>query len=110
MLSTITGAALMTMAGGREVEVTNALGLHLRAADRFVRLARTYASTIRVFHGEKTADGKSILDLTCLAAMQGDRLRLETAGPDALEALQALIELVHNGFDDGHDGSSVGGR
>ncbi len=82
----------------REVEIPNVLGLHLRAADRFVRLARTFISSVQVSLDGNTADGKSILELTCLAASQGARVRLQTTGPDAREALTALSELVMSGF------------
>lgn len=82
----------------RETVITNALGLHLRAADRFVRLAQQFQATVRVAHGANAVDGKSILDLATLAAACGDALAIEASGPDAEAALEALTALVAAGF------------
>jgi phosphocarrier protein HPr len=78
----------------RQVEIINALGLHLRPADKFVRLAQQYQSEIRVRHEGKDTNGKSILDLTTLAAECGTILEVEARGPDAEAAVEALAELV----------------
>jgi phosphocarrier protein HPr len=78
----------------RQVEISNALGLHLRPADKFVRLAQKYQSEIRVRHEGKESNGKSILDLTTLAAECGTMLDLEARGPDAEAAVDALAELI----------------
>lgn len=90
----------------RQVEITNALGLHLRPADKFVRLAHRFQSEIRVYHQGCEFNGKSILDLTSLAAECGTRLDLEARGPDAEEAVNALADLVAARFyedDEGND-------
>ena len=90
----------------RQVEITNALGLHLRPADKFVRLAHKYQSEIRVYHEGREINGKSILDLTTLAAACGTWLDLEARGPDAEAAIAALAELVLAQFhetEEGHD-------
>ena len=55
----------------REVEITNALGLHLRAADQFVRVLKQYEVEVKVFCKGHAADGGSILDLLSLAAELG---------------------------------------
>jgi phosphocarrier protein len=78
----------------RQVEITNSLGLHLRPADKFVKLATRFQSEIRVYYNGSVFNGKSILDLTTLAAECGTRLELEAKGPDAPEAIHALAELV----------------
>lgn len=78
----------------RQVEITNAYGLHLRPADKFVRLAGQFQSEIRVHHRGNAYNGKSILDLTTLAAECGTRLEVEARGPDAEQAVAALAELV----------------
>jgi phosphocarrier protein len=78
----------------RQVEIINALGLHLRPADKFVRLAHQFQSEIRVSHDGKLINGKSILDLTTLAAECGTILELEARGPDAEAAVDALAGLV----------------
>jgi phosphocarrier protein HPr len=88
----------------RQVEITNPLGLHMRPADKFVKLALQYRSEIRVVHNGNTFNGKSILDLTSLAAECGTRLELEASGPDAEDALAALAELVLARFHETDEG------
>jgi phosphocarrier protein HPr len=94
----------------RQVEVVNALGLHLRAAGKFVRLAQQFHAQVRVACGERIVNGKSILDLTTLAAERGTWLALEASGHDAEDAIEALTELVATRFhesDSGEDEASV---
>jgi phosphocarrier protein HPr len=78
----------------RQVEITNVYGLHLRPADRFVRLAHQFQSEIRIRYKGNEFNGKSILDLTTLAAECGSQLELEACGVDAAKAVEALAELV----------------
>ena len=73
----------------REIDITNTLSLHLRAADRFVKLAEQFRANVWVICDGRRASGKSILDLTSLAVEFGCRLELETDGPDAETALDA---------------------
>jgi len=82
------------------VTVVNALGLHARAAARFVRMAGAFRSQIRVAHGQRITDGKSILGLLLLAAARGTRIQISADGPDEDEALRALTELANSGFED----------
>jgi phosphocarrier protein HPr len=82
----------------RRVRIVNGYGLHRRPATRFVTLANSFQSEVRVdFRGVK-ANGKSLLDMTCLAAECGTTLDLEAIGPDAEECLDALAGLVAAGF------------
>ena len=81
-----------------EVQVSNRLGLHARAAARFVHLANRYTCKITVARDGHRADGKSILGLLTLAASQGTRLRLMAVGADGREALDALTRLVDERF------------
>jgi phosphocarrier protein len=83
-----------------DVTVANALGLHARAAARFVRLAGRFASQIRVTRGARTMDGKSILGLLLLGAAFGSTLTIAAAGDDEAEAVDALRALVERGFED----------
>jgi len=94
----------------RHVEIANRLGLHMRAADQFVSLARQFQSDIRVHHYGNQCNGKSILDLTILAAECGTRLELEASGPDAVAAVEALAVLVLARFYENEDGVSTEGR
>ncbi len=94
----------------RQIQITNSLGLHLRPADKFVKLALRYRSEIRVHYNGNQFNGKSILDLTTLAAECGTRLELEACGPDAVEALDALSNLVSAQFYENEEGDSVQGQ
>jgi len=82
----------------RTVTVVNPLGLHARAAARFVHLASGFVCQIRVADGRRTMDGKSIMGLLLLAARQGTSLEITTEGPDEAEALESLCALVAKGF------------
>jgi phosphocarrier protein HPr len=84
----------------RTVVVGNPQGLHARPADLFVKLASRYQSTIVVIKDGERVDGKSILAILTLAAVQGTQLRIEANGPDAEDALTALAELVLRDFDE----------
>ena len=92
----------------RPIAIVNHLGLHLRAADQFVRLARQFRSEIRVHHHRQDADGKSMLDLITLAAERGTHLELEARGADAVAAVEALAGLVTAGFYEETEGDSAG--
>jgi phosphocarrier protein len=98
-----------TIVARRQVEITNSLGLHLRPADKFVKLAVRYQSEIRVLYNGNQFNGKSILDLTTLAAERGTRLELEAHGPDAAQAIEALAELVAAQFYENENGEAVQG-
>ena len=82
------------------VTVVNALGLHARAAARFVRMAGAFKSRIRVTHGHRATDGKSILGLLLLAAARGTQIQISADGPDEEAAVRALVELANRGFED----------
>jgi phosphotransferase system HPr (HPr) family protein len=82
----------------RRVQIVNTYGLHMRPSTRFVKLASSFQSEISVDHQGIKANGKSILEMTTLAAERGAHLDLEARGPDAVEALDALAELVAAGF------------
>jgi phosphocarrier protein HPr len=92
----------------RPIEIINALGLHMRPADKFVRLALQFESEIRVIHDNGNEfNGKSILDLTSLAAECGTRLDLEACGPDAEVAVATLAALVSAGFYEDENGEEL---
>ena len=84
----------------RVVSVTNPLGMHARAAARFVKTAARYDAIVTVTRGETTIDGKSILGLLFLAAAKGSRIRIHTSGREAAAALDALTRLVRDGMGD----------
>ena len=78
----------------RQVAVNNVLGLHLRAADKFVRLAQASQSDVKVYCKGIIADGRSILSLLSLAAECGTILAVEAQGCDAEDAVAALANLI----------------
>ena len=82
------------------VTITNSLGLHARAAARFVHMASGYRARIRVARGEREMDGKSIMGLLLLAAAQGTVITISASGADEADAVAALCSLVERGFDD----------
>jgi phosphocarrier protein len=84
----------------REVVVANRLGLHARAAARFVHAASAFAAHVLVAKDGARVDGKSILGLLTLAAARGTRLRLLAEGEDATQALDRLVDLVEGRFEE----------
>ncbi len=81
-----------------EVQIQNRLGLHARAAAKFVHLANTFRSRITVLKDGTRVDGKSILGLLTLAAGRGARLRLTADGDDERDAVDQLSALVRSRF------------
>ncbi len=84
----------------RAVLIANTLGLHARAAARFVRLAGTFGAQVRVDRAGRTIDGKSIMGLLLLAAAHGTSITISADGPDEDAAVGALSSLVERGFDE----------
>ncbi|HEY5702331.1 MAG TPA: HPr family phosphocarrier protein [Gammaproteobacteria bacterium] len=82
----------------RTVTIINKLGLHARAAARFVQIASEFESDINVIHGEKEVNGKSIMGVMMLAAGKGSEIRIVASGGDESQALEKLGELVENRF------------
>lgn len=92
----------------RAVVVRNELGLHARAAARFVQLATRFASHIRVGRDTKVMDGKSILGILLLAASRGTVLTISADGADEERAVDALVRLVDSGFEEPSDAPGPG--
>jgi len=81
-----------------EVEISNKLGLHARAAARFVHVASQFKARVTVVKDEYRVDGKSILGLLTLSARKGISLSLLAEGEDAEAVLAELESLVRDGF------------
>ncbi len=81
--------------------IVNELGLHLRAAAAFVKVADRFRSDVALLRGADSANGKSIIALVTLAAAKGTRVRITADGPDADAAVEALALLVQDGFGEG---------
>jgi phosphocarrier protein len=82
----------------RTCVIRNRLGLHARAAAKFVHLAARYASQVRVSREGRTMDGKSIMGILLLAAAPGASIVITADGPDEAEAAESLCRLVEGGF------------
>ena len=82
----------------RECVIRNRLGLHARAAAKFVHLATRFSSHIRVSREGKTMDGKSIMGILLLAACAGMSIVITAEGSDETGAVDALCHLVDSGF------------
>jgi phosphocarrier protein len=82
----------------RAVTVVNQLGLHARAAARFVHLATRFEAHIRVTRDSKVMDGKSIMGILLLAAARGTTITISADGRDEQAAVEALVKLVESGF------------
>ena len=85
-----------------EITIINKLGLHARAAAKFVGVAVLYPCQIRVGRDSGSlVDGKSIMSVMMLAASKGTSIHLQTDGEQEAEAMQGLINLINNYFDEG---------
>jgi phosphocarrier protein HPr len=80
------------------VTIRNQLGLHARAATRFVQLASKYPCDVAVTKDGQRVNGKSIMGVLMLVASCGTKIAIETSGPKAAEAGQALVALVESKF------------
>ncbi len=87
----------------RNAKIRNRLGMHARAAVKFVQLANKYGSDVRVMKDGNEANGKSIMGLLTLVAAHGTSMTLICEGDDADTAVAALAELVDGGFGEGID-------
>ena len=89
----------------RAVTVVNQLGMHARAAAKFVHLATRYEAKVRVARDRREMDGKSIMGILLLAAARGSIITISADGADERDAVAALAALVESGF--GEDACSA---
>jgi len=89
-----TSTSMSDFVATRNVIIANPQGLHARPADLFSRLANRFESNIKVIKDKQRVDGKSILDMLMLAAVEGTTLTIEAMGTDADEAVEALARLL----------------
>ena len=80
------------------VTVVNRLGMHARAAAKFVHLATRFQARVRVARDRREMDGKSIMGILLLAAARGSVITISADGNDEGDAVRALVELVQSGF------------
>jgi phosphocarrier protein HPr len=80
------------------VSIRNRLGLHARAAAKFVHVATRFKSQVRVARENRSIDGKSIMGILLLAAPCGASISITADGPDEIDAIVELCKLVESGF------------
>ncbi len=80
------------------LQIINPLGLHARAASKFVNVAKSYSAEIALRKDAEQVDGKSIMSVMLLAAPVGSEVELQVSGDDAQAAFDALCELINDGF------------
>lgn len=80
--------------------IINKLGLHARAAAKLVSTASAFASQIQVGHSGRMVDCKSIMSVMMLAASKGTEIQLTSEGKDEQAAMDAVINLINNRFDE----------
>ncbi len=82
----------------KKITIKNKLGMHARAAVKFVNMANRFSSTVRIEKNGNEIDGKSILGILTLAAVQGTEIIIKVSGKDEDKALKALVELINSKF------------
>ncbi len=82
----------------KKITIKNKLGMHARAAVKFVNMANRFSSTVRIEKNGNEIDGKSILGILTLAAVQGTEIIIKVSGKDEDRALRALVELIDSKF------------
>ncbi|MFM7083389.1 MAG: HPr family phosphocarrier protein [Hyphomicrobium sp.] len=80
------------------VTIVNRKGLHARASAKFVKCAENFKAKITVCRDGVSVGGTSIMGLMMLAAGPGAKLHIKCDGPEAPEALEAIVALVETGF------------
>jgi phosphocarrier protein len=82
----------------KKITIKNKLGMHARAAVKFVNMANRFSSSVRIEKNGNEIDGKSILGILTLAAVQGTEIVIKVSGQDEDRALRALVELIDSKF------------
>lgn len=83
------------------VTIINKLGLHARAASKFIACTSAFSAEVELETVDKTADGKSIMSVMMLAASRGTELTIRCTGSDEEAALAAIKDLIARRFDEG---------
>ena len=85
----------------KTLTICNKLGLHARAAAKFVETANRFSSEVNLIKDGRSVNGKSIMSVMMLAATMGTEVTIEANGKDAEQALDAIATLINNKFDEG---------
>ncbi|HED32604.1 MAG TPA: HPr family phosphocarrier protein [Gammaproteobacteria bacterium] len=84
----------------QQIEIINKLGLHARAAAKFVNISSSYSSSVDLEKNGQRVNGKSIMGVMMLAAGKGSLVTIYAEGDDADDCMQSLTELINNRFDE----------
>lgn len=84
----------------RDVTIINKLGMHARAAAKFVKLASSFNSDINLERNSQRVNGKSIMGVMMLAASKGTTITIHAKGSDADDSLDQLEQLINDRFDE----------
>jgi phosphocarrier protein len=84
--------------GPEQLEIVNKLGLHARAAAKFVKTAEKFSAELTVSKGDMEVSGRSIMGLMMLAAAKGCHIEVKAEGEEAEAAMSAIRDLVGNAF------------
>ena len=84
----------------QSLTIINKLGLHARAAAKLTGVSARFSSTVELTANGKTVDCKSVMSLMLLAASKGTDIELTTNGKDENEAMEAVVTLINNRFDE----------
>ncbi|WP_455477772.1 HPr family phosphocarrier protein [Bartonella sp. B10] len=82
----------------RHLNICNKRGLHARASAKFVQIVDSFNAIVEVERNGKIVGGSSIMGLMMLAASSGCNVTIHVSGPEAIDALNALEELINNKF------------
>jgi phosphocarrier protein HPr len=82
----------------QKLQITNELGMHARAATKFVQTANKFQSAVAVEKDGQSVNGKSIMGVLMLVAAKGSSIMVRCTGPDAQQAMTALAQLVKDKF------------
>ena len=85
----------------REIEIVNKLGLHARASAKLTQLAAKFDSDVQVTRNGRKVNAKSIMGVMMLAAGKGSKITIEIAGPDEVQAMEAICALINDYFGEG---------
>lgn len=84
----------------KEIEIVNKLGMHARAAAKFVQLASRFECHVDIERNDKRINGKSIMGVMMLAANKGSSITIHADGDDAKLCIEQLELLINNRFDE----------
>lgn len=84
----------------QKVKVINPQGMHMRPAQLFVAEMGRFDSTVTIIFGEKTINGKSIMNLMASCIRMDSEIEIRCEGPQEEQALMAAVRLVQSGLGD----------